>query len=149
MTEGARLQELCSTRAEKVLGSPEQLNLEQICITTRTPPKESKRQSTPLCSLPSIWSHFQICLELDISTCIPQTRNCSLALTNSQAEPRSLPILNPIFTHLTTFSSQATERHLCKSIRSMNSEASLKGSIKNPKLGNKIVIQSDKFTAQH
>ena len=136
---------LCGTGAEKVPGSPEQVNLERIRITTRTPWNESERQSAVLRSLPSIWSHFQIHLELDISTCIPQTRNCSPAPTNSQAEPRSFPILNPIFTHLTTWSAQVTERHLCKSIRSMSSEASPKGSTKNPKLGNKIVIQSDKI----
>ena len=47
--------------AEKVPGSPEQVNLERIRITTRTPWNESERQSAVLRSLPSVWSHFQMC----------------------------------------------------------------------------------------
>lgn len=102
---------LRSTRAEKVPGSPEQLNLEQICITSQAPWNKSERQSAPLHSLPSPWSHFQIHLELGTSTCIPQIRSCSPAPGNSQAEPQPFSIPNPTFVHLTTWSTRVTKRH--------------------------------------
>lgn len=59
-----------------------------------------------------------------------------------QPAPPASPVPNPASAHPTA------QRRRCKPTRRMNLEASLKGSTKNPKLGNKIVIQSDKIKVQ-